>query len=856
MISPIHLSNGMRHQGPRHLIRQYPDKLGQSGRCATHLAAFLALLVLVNTAQGARRVQDPSDWTFEDVLPAEEVSALKVIKAVNFQAWSWGPTESWTSEDANMGLGVEGVEYEAENDANGNFLGYSLKKLGHVTGLDLSNSGLLGTLTNEIGNLSKLALLDLSNNELSGAIPDSIGNLSSLHLLYLGNNKLSGAIPFSIGNLSNLQSLDLALNELSGGIPSSIGNLSNLKYLYLGGNLLTGSIPTSIGDLVQMESLSCEQNQLTGTIPSSISNLARLIFLDLHSNMVSGEIPNSIGSLTNLEYLDLRDNNISGTIPSSIGNLTKLKTLFLGGCPFTGTIPNTIGALSSLEYLSISNTYLSGAIPGELAGLSNLREITLGGNALSGVVPVDLATLPSLRYLGVEGNYYNTFQGSQFRAFIDAVSANPQCQPVWEDQAGQDGMDVSIEDLDNNTGYFPIQGLDEDIKVTNNTSFAITSQFFIDLEGQGVFVFAYDGEFVTLQPNESKVFNVKSSFVKELPIVAAGGLGNYKFKAYFGGAPPTDIGFAVLRTTSVKVIDAVTKLPIEGATATLFSTFRDNAALFSTTTNSTGEIPNPPGPHGILADSVCWWEATAEGYAVNPEKSQFPVNLNTSTNSVIELTPIADAIINANFANGNVPAIRANGFNAGGRSLNPLLSFPPNSSTDLTVIDNTSSEPIAGFFTDLSQGQLVSLTFNGTQYNFFADYFGGDGNDLVLVTSPIELDIDGDGQVKTFVDGFLVVRFMLGLTGSDLTANISSAGSRLNGSEIQAYLSQMKADGQFDIDGDGTTKTFTDGFLLLRRLLGLGGSDLVNGITLTGATRNASQMEQVVDDLKKNPLLP
>lgn len=62
------------------------------------------------------------------------------------------------------------------------------------------------------------------------------------------------------------------------------------------------------------------------------------------------------------------------------------------------------------------------------------------------------------------------------------------------------------------------------------------------------------------------------------------------------------------------------------------------------------------------------------------------------------------------------------------------LQFAPPRGTVLTVIDNTSINPLeGGTFTNLGQHALLPMTFQGTTFHFRADYAGGDGNDLVLV---------------------------------------------------------------------------------------------------------------------------
>ena len=50
----------------------------------------------------------------------------------------------------------------------------------------------------------------------------------------------------------------------------------------------------------------------------------------------------------------------------------------------------------------------------------------------------------------------------------------------------------------------------------------------------------------------------------------------------------------------------------------------------------------------------------------------------------------------------------------------------------LTVIGNTSANPISGTFSNLPDGGIVTINGN----NFRASYSGGDGNDLTLTVVP------------------------------------------------------------------------------------------------------------------------
>ena len=52
--------------------------------------------------------------------------------------------------------------------------------------------------------------------------------------------------------------------------------------------------------------------------------------------------------------------------------------------------------------------------------------------------------------------------------------------------------------------------------------------------------------------------------------------------------------------------------------------------------------------------------------------------------------------------------------------------------TILTVINNTSTNPINGTFSNLADGAIVTVNGNNLQ----ASYTGGDGNDLILTVVP------------------------------------------------------------------------------------------------------------------------
>ncbi|KAG8069773.1 hypothetical protein GUJ93_ZPchr0006g43628 [Zizania palustris] len=67
-----------------------------------------------------------------------------------------------------------------------------------ITSLNLSSSGLSGSIATYFGDLKSLQYLDLSHNNLSGRIPNFLGQLPSLMFLDLSSNDLSGPVPYNL----------------------------------------------------------------------------------------------------------------------------------------------------------------------------------------------------------------------------------------------------------------------------------------------------------------------------------------------------------------------------------------------------------------------------------------------------------------------------------------------------------------------------------------------------------------------------------------------------------------------------------------------------------------------------------
>jgi len=91
------------------------------------------------------------------------------------------------------------------------------------------------------------------------------------------------------------------------------------------------------------------------------------------------------------------------------------------------------------------------------------------------------------------------------------------------------------------------------------------------------------------------------------------------------------------------------------------------------------------------------------------------------------------APVTATYSSATDVPVTAAGYTAAGGTVNFTLSYAPTAGTQLTVVNNTGTSPISGEFSNLANGATVNMTFGGTTYPFSAWYFGGDGNDLVLL---------------------------------------------------------------------------------------------------------------------------
>ena len=137
------------------------------------------------------------------------------------------------------------------------------------------------------------------------------------------------------------------------------------------------------------------------------------------------------------------------------------------------------------------------------------------------------------------------------------------------------------------------------------------------------------------------------------------------------------------------------------------------------------------------------------------------------------------ATFTASYTTGQEVPLTAGSFTAGsftatGGTVSLGLNYAPVTGSSLTVVNNPGTTFINGTFDNLAQGQLVTLRFGGTSYPFVANYYGGDGNDLVLQWAgilPLRWGYTGNGYgnqtppVAMTTNGALTGRTILSLAG-------------------------------------------------------------------------------------------
>ncbi|CAL9244275.1 unnamed protein product [Arabidopsis halleri] len=148
------------------------------GKCSFQLIRTnrSTLPPLLNALEVYRFIQFPQSETDESEVDAiKDIAATYALSKINWQGDPCVPQQlRWD------GLNCNNTDMSTPP---------------RITSLNLSSSGLAGTIAAAIQSLTKLEKLDLSNNNLTGGVPEFLGYMESLSVINLSGNNLNGSIP-------------------------------------------------------------------------------------------------------------------------------------------------------------------------------------------------------------------------------------------------------------------------------------------------------------------------------------------------------------------------------------------------------------------------------------------------------------------------------------------------------------------------------------------------------------------------------------------------------------------------------------------------------------------------------------
>ncbi|KAJ6411133.1 hypothetical protein OIU84_007815 [Salix udensis] len=286
-------------------------------------------------------------------------------------------------------------------------------RTGHITLLDLHGLAVGGNITDSLVELQHLNYLDLSYNNFHGSpFPSFVGSLSRLRYLSLSSTGLIGSLSYQLGNLSSLQSLDLSNNyDVSFESLDCLSHMSSLEHLDLTANNLTkasdwmGAI-NKLPRLKFLQLIGCSLSSiLQGPIPDALGKMTFLTNLQLSGNQLEGGIPRSFGGMCSLRELVLSYNNLSGPLPRSFRNMHGCLENSLQNLQLSHNQLHDVTMLSSLRVLWITDNRLDGNVSESIGSLSLLEELYVEGNSLQGVMSeAHFSNLSKLRVLDLSQN--------------------------------------------------------------------------------------------------------------------------------------------------------------------------------------------------------------------------------------------------------------------------------------------------------------------------------------------------------------------------------------------------------------------------------------------------------------------
>ncbi|XP_043697931.1 leucine-rich repeat extensin-like protein 6 [Telopea speciosissima] len=247
-------------------------------------------------------------------------------------------------------------------------------------------TGVFCTFALDDPHITTVAGIDLNGKDIAGSLPEELGLLTDIALFHLNSNRFGGTIPKSFFNLHLLYELDISNNCFTGSFPSVILSLPSLKYLDLRFNEFEGSVPSTLFDL-KLDAIFLNDNKFQSSIPNNIGNSPASVIV-LANNKFTGGIPCSLAKMGGtLNEISLMNMSLNGCLPREIGELTNLTIFDVSFNDLVGPLPEMTGGMKDLEEFNVAHNKLSCKIPASLCSLPRLANLTYSYNYISGESP-------------------------------------------------------------------------------------------------------------------------------------------------------------------------------------------------------------------------------------------------------------------------------------------------------------------------------------------------------------------------------------------------------------------------------------------------------------------------------------
>lgn len=181
----------------------------------------------------------------------------------------------------------------------------------------------------------------------------------------------------------------------------------------------------------------------------------------------------------------------------------------------------------------------------------------------------------------------------------------------------------------------------------------------------------------------------------------------------------------------------------------------------------------------------------------------------------------------------------------GSGELTLTLNFAAGGSTTLNVphLVPSGSGSVLYFGVIDKANPFSSVVFGNSASS--VDGFGFDdftiGNVAQVLVPSLDVDLsEAPTKYHALTDGQMVIRYMLGLSGSALTVGaIGPSANRSDPGDITTYLNAIRS--HLDVDGNTVVDVATDGLLILRYMIGFRGDALIAGAIGSTPTRSSAQ---------------